>query len=131
MTKQPHHVDIQVGTRIRQARVMRGMSQSGLGEQIGVTFQQLQKYEKGTNRVSASKLVAISEALSLEPSYFVEGLKKPEAEAVGPEQEWQFSKQGRDLVEAFYQIKDQEVRKRIVSLVRQLASTGHSEEGDV
>lgn len=71
---QPHPVDIHVGNRIATARKLKRISQVRLGEAIGVTFQQIQKYEKGSNRVSASMLFEIAQALNLQISYFFEGL---------------------------------------------------------
>lgn len=70
----PHPIDITVGSRVRRARLSRGMSQSALAEQIGVTFQQVQKYENGSNRISASKLVEIADHLGVPPASFFDGL---------------------------------------------------------
>ena len=76
-----HPVDRHVGTRIRQARKERGVSQERLAELLEITFQQVQKYERGVNRVSASRLWLISEALDVAPAYFFEGLSEPSREA--------------------------------------------------
>ena len=72
--KQPNPIDIHVGSRVRLRRMMLGMSQEKLGESLGITFQQIQKYEKGTNRVSASRLQGIARLLSVPVSYFFEDL---------------------------------------------------------
>ena len=71
----PHPVDIHVGSRLRAARVMRGQSQTNLADKLGLTFQQVQKYETGANRISASKLFDISKIWGVTPDYFFEGLE--------------------------------------------------------
>src|SRR5271165_2241955 len=71
--KQPNPIDIHVGSRVRLRRMMLGMSQEKLGENLGITFQQIQKYEKGTNRIGASRLQHIARVLSMPVSYFFEG----------------------------------------------------------
>lgn len=80
MMKTAHPVDIHVGKRLQQIRKLRGLSQQDLGQKITtpVTFQQLQKYERGQNRLSASKLWEFGEVLEVPPSYFFEGLDNPE-----------------------------------------------------
>lgn len=72
--KKPNATDIYVGNRVRLARGMHHISQEKLGNALGITFQQIQKYEKGTNRIGASRLIAISKALKLPVSFFFEGL---------------------------------------------------------
>lgn len=72
-----HTVDVHVGNRLRSRRVKLGLSQAALATAIGMTFQQVQKYEKGTNRISASVLYAISGVLDVEPAFFFEGLPSP------------------------------------------------------
>ncbi len=71
----PHPVDIHVGSRLRAVRVRRGLSQTNLADKLGLTFQQVQKYESGANRISASKLFAISRIMGVTPDYFFEGLE--------------------------------------------------------
>lgn len=71
---QPHPVDLHVGARIRLARKDRGMSQEALADALGLTFQQVQKYERGSNRISASKMFEASKALDLPPAWFFEGV---------------------------------------------------------
>src|SRR5215212_6697792 len=71
--KKPNPIDIHVGSRVRLRRMMLGMSQERLGENLGITFQQIQKYEKGTNRIGASRLQHIARVLSMPVSYFFEG----------------------------------------------------------
>ncbi|MCB1490706.1 MAG: helix-turn-helix transcriptional regulator, partial [Rhodobiaceae bacterium] len=70
VTKRPNPIDIHVGSRVRLRRLLLGMSQERLGEQLGLTFQQVQKYEKGTNRIGASRLEAIARFLDVQVSYF-------------------------------------------------------------
>lgn len=70
----PHPTDVYVGRRVREARVAKGMSQTDLGDQLGVSFQQVQKYEKGTNRIGASRLLQTAVALSVPVEYFFDGL---------------------------------------------------------
>ena len=79
MTKKaPNPIDKHVGSRVRMRRMMIGMSQEKLGEKLGITFQQIQKYEKGTNRVGASRLQQIATSLSVPPSFFFEGAPVPD-----------------------------------------------------
>jgi len=73
--KSPHPVDIHVGRRVKTRRVLRGMSQTNLADQLGLTFQQLQKYESGANRVSASRLWEIAQILDVPVAWFFEGLE--------------------------------------------------------
>ncbi len=82
-TKLPNPIDIHVGKRIRMRRLMLRMSQEKLADALGVTFQQIQKYEKGANRVGASRLQQIASALRVEVSFFFEGLPSPSAYAEG------------------------------------------------
>lgn len=90
MKKQPNLTDVYVGQRIRAQRMVCGMSQEMLADQLGLTFQQVQKYEKGTNRVSASRLAQIAKALSTQASYFFEGLpsdgRAPSSEVMASQQ---------------------------------------------
>ena len=70
----PHPTDVHVGRRVREARVAKGFSQTDLGDQLGVSFQQVQKYEKGTNRIGASRLLQTAVALAVPVDYFFDGL---------------------------------------------------------
>lgn len=74
----PHPTDVHVGRRVREARVAKGMSQTDLGNSLGVSFQQVQKYEKGTNRIGASRLLQTSKSLSVPVEYFFDGLDEVE-----------------------------------------------------
>ncbi len=128
--KAPDPVDIHVGDRVRQRRKLLDMSQEELGALIGLTFQQVQKYERGTNRISASKLFQIARALKTNISYFFDGL--PEGGDIHdgvPEGDLVFEKlvqgllktpQGVELAGAFPRIKGENLRCRIVELLTAL-----------
>jgi transcriptional regulator with XRE-family HTH domain len=127
--KKPNPIDTHVGSRIRLRRNMLGMSQEKLGDSLGITFQQIQKYEKGTNRVGASRLQAIASILGVPVAYFFEdapGLPVAEglAEAPSPDFVVDFlsSTEGLQLNRAFVKIKDTKVRRRILELVQALAA---------
>ena len=121
----PNPVDRQVGLRIRMRRKELGMSQERLAETIGLTFQQVQKYERATNRVSASKLWEMSRALNVPVSYFYEGLDDGGANlALGPSetlQKFLLSHEGVELARLFPRIPQAKVRRRILDLVRVMA----------
>jgi transcriptional regulator with XRE-family HTH domain len=109
-------------------RMMLGLSQEKLGEALGITFQQIQKYEKGTNRISASKLQLISVFLQVPASFFFEGIPLPkqdtavatEALSVVDINEFLASRDGLALTRAFMRIDDAKVRRRIVDLVEEI-----------
>ena len=122
--KKPNPIDIHVGSRIRLRRTMLGMSQEKLGESLGITFQQIQKYEKGTNRVSASRLQNVADALHVPVWYFFpDNGHAAQAAATSDDEIALFlkSNEGRDLNVAFALIKSPDVRRRIVGLVKSLA----------
>jgi len=129
--KIPNPIDVHVGSRIRLRRNMLGISQEKLGESLGVTFQQIQKYEKGSNRVGASRLQAISSILNVPVTFFFEGGPggAPESERGGFAEDSQTgyvvdflsSPDGLQLNRAFVKITDPKVRRRIVDLVKSLA----------
>ena len=127
--KTPNPIDIHVGSRIRLRRNMISMSQEKLGEALGITFQQIQKYEKGTNRVGASRLQQISNVLGVPVSFFFEDAPG-EAPAAGGMAEasssayvvdFLSSSEGLQLNRAFARISDAKVRRKIIELVRTLA----------
>src|SRR3977135_743924 len=129
MGKKPlNSIDKHVGSRVRMRRLMLGMSQSKLGDELGVTFQQGQKYEKGTNRMGASRLQHISHILQVPASFFFEGAPHVPGQHQGngaapsPAYVTDFvaSNNGLALVKAFMRIKP-EVRRRIVGLVEEIA----------
>jgi len=124
----PNPVDLHVGARVRMRRKFLGMSQEGLAETIALTFQQVQKYERGSNRISASKLWEIAKALKAPVAYFFEGYGENEAvEGFSESESEQFvhgflmTTEGIELAEAFPRIKNAKHRRRILELVRSLA----------
>lgn len=126
--KKPNPIDVHVGGRIRLRRNMIGMSQEKLGEHLGITFQQVQKYEKGTNRVGASRLQAIASFLEVPVAYFFEGAPgdgSPRGFADDGQTAYVIdflsSAEGLQLNRAFARIDDPKVRRRIIDLVRALA----------
>ncbi|VVT30519.1 helix-turn-helix domain-containing protein [Rhizobium sp. EC-SD404] len=127
--KKPNPIDIHVGSRIRLRRTMMGMSQEKLGESLGITFQQIQKYEKGTNRVGASRLQNISSILSVPVSFFFEDAPGDTStpggfsEAASPNYVVDFlsSSEGLQLNRAFVRIEDPKVRRKLIELAKALA----------
>jgi len=129
--KKPNPVDTYVGSRIRLRRTMIGMSQEKLGDSLGITFQQIQKYEKGANRVGASRLQAIAGILGVTVSFFFDDAPGADqqhvvgfAEDSGTSAFNDFisSAEGVQLNRSFVRINDPKIRRRIVDLVRALAS---------
>jgi transcriptional regulator with XRE-family HTH domain len=127
-TKAPNPVDKYVGSRVRMRRIMLGMSQEKLGEALGLTFQQVQKYEKGTNRVGASRIQQISEILQVPVSFLFEGSPgimgaSAGGEAASPAYVSDFlaTSEGLALTRAFTRIRDAKLRRSIVELVEQIA----------
>ena len=132
MKKAPSAVDRHVGSRVRLRRVSVGMSQERLGEALGVTFQQVQKYEKGTNRISVSRMQQISRVLGCTVSYFLEGAPREDGlMAVGFAEPGQAeyaadilsTPEGVALARAFSSITDPKLRRRVVDLVSTLAES--------
>jgi len=125
--KAPNPVDKHVGSRVRMRRMMLGMSQEKLGDALGITFQQVQKYEKGTNRISASRLQHISHILQVSVPFLFEGAPhqpgQPNGEAPSPAYVSDFlaTRDGLALTKAFLRIKDSKLRRRIVDLVKKIA----------
>src|SRR6218665_1246703 len=120
MKAEPHKVDIEVGKKSRVQRTMRKMSQTELGNRIGVTFQQVQKYERGSNRVSASKLVEIASALDVDVRLFFDGLEEETGSNDNKPVSKGFisSRQGLLLNAAFFSIADERIRENILRLVQ-------------
>src|SRR5690348_5478877 len=129
-TKAPNPVDKYVGSRVRMRRIMLGMSQEKLGEALGLTFQQIQKYEKGTNRVGASRIKQISEILQVPVSFLFEGGPTGTANAEGFSEDaspsyisdFLATSEGLALTRAFTSIGDAKLRRSIVDLVEQIAA---------
>ncbi len=133
--KHPNQIDVEVGQRIRLQRNVREMSQTTLADALGITFQQVQKYEKGTNRVGASRLSHIAQVLGVPVSFFF-GDPQPSfstnsADGVGPIEDLsQFlsTSEGRDLNQAFTQISSPAIKKKVVNLVKALAAVSGIEK---
>lgn len=129
LKKIPNPVDKHVGSRVRMRRVLIGMSQEKLGEALGITFQQIQKYEKGTNRIGASRMQQISTVMGVPVSYFFDdapgsdGAAKGFGEASGSDYVVDFltTTEGLQLNKSFVRITDAKVRRKIVDLVTALA----------
>ncbi len=128
--KAPNPIDKHVGSRVRMRRMMLNMSQEKLGDALGLTFQQVQKYEKGTNRIGASRLQQISHILQVPVSFFFEGAPHVAgsptggmSEAPSPAYVSDFlaTSDGLSLTKAFMRIKNSKLRRRIVDLVEQIA----------
>jgi transcriptional regulator with XRE-family HTH domain len=113
-----HPVDAHVGKRIRHRRWMVGMTQQQLADRVGIKFQQIQKYETGMNRVSASRLWDIAEALDVTIAFFFEGLG--EAAAARPEADMMADKEALELVRSYYAIPEAQ-RRRLFDLARVLS----------
>jgi len=128
--KAPNPVDRYVGSRVRMRRIMLGMSQEKLGEALDLTFQQVQKYEKGTNRIGASRLQQISDILQVPVSFLFEGgpTANPgvEGSSAAPSpayvSDFLATSEGLALTRAFTRIRDAKLRRSIVDMVEQIAA---------
>jgi len=127
--KAPNPIDRYVGSRVRMRRMMLSMSQEKLGDALGLTFQQVQKYEKGTNRIGASRLQQIAHILQVPVSFFFEGAPHSSGHAGGMSEapspayvaDFLATADGLSLTKAFMRIKSSKLRRRIVDLVEQIA----------
>ncbi len=128
--KAPNPIDRHVGSRVRMRRMMLSMSQEKLGDALELTFQQVQKYEKGTNRIGASRLQQIAHILQVPVAFFFEGAPdlRPDAggkqiEAPSPAfvSDFLATSEGLALTKAFMRIKEAKLRRRIVDLVEEIA----------
>lgn len=138
----PSPIDVHVGSRIRLRRTLLGMSQERLGEALGLTFQQVQKYERGVNRVGASRLFDLSRVLDVPISFFFDDMPETlSSTTAGPTQPRRISafaetqeafggdetmsrRETLELVRAYYRITDPAVRKRVFELIKSLVSEG-------
>ena len=130
----PHPVDIHVGSRVRMRRTLLGMSQEKLGDALGLTFQQVQKYERGANRVGASRLFEISRVLDVPVSFFFEEMPAETASLTSSggtgaaedieefERDPLAKRETLELVRAYYRIADPRVRKRVFELTKAVAT---------
>jgi transcriptional regulator with XRE-family HTH domain len=130
--KAPNPIDKHVGSRVRMRRMMLGMSQEKLGDALGLTFQQVQKYEKGTNRIGASRVQQISQILQVPVAFFFEGAPDLQPQANGINgihnapspayvSDFLATSEGLALTKAFTRIKEAKLRRRIVDLVEEIA----------
>ena len=139
-----HPVDVHVGVRVRQRRTLLGMSQEKLGSAVGLTFQQIQKYERGANRIGASRLYEFSKVLDVPISYFYEDMptnvmigrygggrgRRGLGEAASPfedEKDPMIKRETLELVRAYYKITDARVRKRIFETVKAVGGAAHAQ----
>src|SRR5271170_611620 len=128
----PHPIDVHVGSRVRLRRNMLSLSQEKLGEAIGLTFQQVQKYERGANRIGASRLMELSRVLDVPVSFFFDETDPVRAPAIpngfeespqeGFESDPMRKRETLELIEAYYTIDDAAVRRRLFDLAKALAA---------
>jgi transcriptional regulator with XRE-family HTH domain len=131
----PNPVDVHVGGRVRLRRTLLGMSQEKLGEALGLTFQQVQKYERGANRIGASRLWDLSRVLDCPVQFFFDemndetqsssprNLSSQSRDVEIPDSDPMTKRETLELVRAYYRIKDYHVRRRIYDLAKSLATT--------
>lgn len=128
-TEKPNPVDVHVGARVRLRRTLLGMSQEKLGDAIGLTFQQVQKYERGANRIGASQLYDLSRVLDVPVSYFFEefgetspasGVSEQPAESYGANP--MMKRETLELVRAYLRISDPQIKRRLFELAKALAA---------
>jgi len=126
--KNPTSADRHIGQRLRLRRMNLGMSQEALGAKISLTFQQIQKYEKGTNRISAARLFELANILDVDIGFFFEGLEPRHSDIQGMEEsvslpaflDFVSSKEGSALNQSFTKIRDKRTRQSIINLTRSL-----------
>jgi transcriptional regulator with XRE-family HTH domain len=136
-TGNPHPVDVHVGARARMRRTLLGMTQTDLGDALGLTFQQVQKYERGTNRISASRLCELSRVLNVSIDYFFEDMPTAVAaispatkgrgkaqKLTGYEPDPMANRETLGLVRAFYKIEDAEIRRQVYEMIKALGPAG-------
>ncbi len=139
-----HPVDVHVGMRMRQRRTLLGMSQTKVGDAVGLTFQQIQKYERGSNRVGSSRLYEFAKVLDVPVSYFFDEMpsnalagrpmsgrdRKGFGEAGTPFEQQKdpfIKRETLELVRAYYKIRETRVRKRIFEMVKAVGAASHAE----
>ena len=138
----PRPVDVHVGARLRQRRTLLGLSQEKLGEAVGLTFQQIQKYERGANRIGASRLYQLSNVLDVSVSYFFDempgevqktrgdyaGLAQADDIETSQTNDPMARRETLELVRAYYKIEDPKVRKRVFELTKSIANASGDED---
>jgi transcriptional regulator with XRE-family HTH domain len=129
-SKSPSATDRHVGSRVRMRRMLIGMSQEKLGKSLGLTFQQVQKYEKGTNRISVSRMIDIANVLGVDIDFFFEGLTggKKASGSASPQpafvSDFMATQEGHQLMRAFTRIANPKLRRAVVQLAGSLAEGG-------
>ena len=136
-TGKPHPVDVHAGARLKQRRKLLGITQTNLGDAIGLTFQQVQKYERGANRIGASRLLALARALDVPIEYFFEEMPPEVAASLsapkrrggakklpGYELDPMAKRETLELVRAYYKIEDADVRQRVSQLTKAMGAAG-------
>ncbi len=140
MALHPNPIDIHVGKRVRLRRTLLGMSQEKLGKAVNLTFQQVQKYERGTNRIGSSRLYQLSQVLDIPVSYFFDGLPSEFSGLKAPgladvkitsfEGDPLVKRETLELVRAYYRITNPSVRKRVFELVKAVAKPATGDKAD-
>lgn len=120
-SRSANEIDIHVGQRLRLARILRGLSQDELGKEVGVTFQQIQKYERGTNRVSAGRLVALAKALDLEILFFFQDLEDVQTGDQKALPLHALSEEDFDIVDALTKIDNSKLKRTLIKLISEIA----------
>ncbi|PWR22460.1 helix-turn-helix domain-containing protein [Zavarzinia aquatilis] len=120
MPTKANPVDVHVGARVKLRRQLLGFSQTELGNALDLTFQQVQKYEKGTNRISASKLHKMAEVLDVPISFFFDGVEGTKTESESGDLDLMSRAETISLVRAYYLIEDEAVRRKVIELLRTL-----------
>ena len=140
MAKNPDPIDVHVGSRVRVRRTLLGMSQAKLGAALGLTFQQIQKYERGANRIGSSRLYELSKVLDVPVSFFFDDMPPEvaggfpglpagmtEVQSAAYEADTLAKRETLELVRAYYRIKNEKVRKRVFELAKAIAKAGDAE----
>ncbi len=124
----PDPVDVHVGHRVRGRRTLLGMNQSAIAEALGLTFQQVQKYERGANRISASRLWRLTQVLGVPVSFFFDDMPEDQAGPApygnGQEPDALLNRETLELVRAYHRITDHKARHQILKMVKALAKMG-------
>jgi len=115
----PHPVDIHVGKRVKEIRTIRGLTQSNVADLLGISFQQLQKYETGANRVSASRMFETAKLLDVSPSFFFEGIDGETTADIAP-----MDLETAKIANLLSNIKNEKLKKRLYTLISEIAQNG-------
>ena len=120
----PHPVDIHVGKRVKEIRTIRGLTQSNIADLLGISFQQLQKYETGANRISASRMFELSKLLEISPSFFFEGLEGEDYKNLPP-----MDVETARIANILSNIKNEKLKKRLFTLISEIANSDGDDVG--